>query len=47
VAAMKKKRPDRRTAKEKLEIVLKAAALTDDELGAFLRREGLHEAQIE
>ena len=47
VASMKKKRPDRRTAEEKLEIVLKAAALTDDDLGAFLRREGLHEAQLE
>jgi len=36
-----------RTAEEKLQIVLKAAALSDDELGAFLRREGLHEAQLE
>jgi transposase-like protein len=47
VASMKKKRSHRRTAEEKLEVVLKAAALTDDELGAFLRREGLHEAQLE
>ncbi len=36
-----------RTAAEKFEIVLKAAALSDDELGAFLRREGIHEAQLE
>ncbi len=52
VAAMKKKHnarknPARRTAEEKLEVVMKAAALSDDELGAFLRREGLHEAQLE
>ena len=36
-----------RTAEEKLQIVLKAAALSDEELGAFLRREGVHEAQLE
>ena len=36
-----------RKAEEKLQIVLKAAALSDDELGAFLRREGLHEARLE
>ena len=36
-----------RTAEEKLQIVLKAAALSDDELGAFLRREGIHEVQLE
>jgi transposase-like protein len=52
VAAMKKKHasrksPHRRTAEEKLEVVMKAAALSDDDLGAFLRREGLHEAQLE
>jgi transposase len=53
MAAMKKKPSSRRssprgrTAAEKFEIVLKAAALSEDELGAFLRREGIHEAQIE
>ena len=36
-----------RTAAEKFDIVLKANALSDDELGAFLRREGIHEAQLE
>ena len=36
-----------RTAEEKLQIVLKAAALSDDDLGAFLRGEGIHEAQLE
>jgi transposase-like protein len=54
VASMSKKKPSSRksssrgrTAEEKLQIVLKAAALSDDELGAFLRREGLHEVQLE
>ena len=37
----------RRTAEEKLQVVMKAAALSDEELGAFLRVEGLHEAQLE
>jgi len=52
VADMKKKHSARkgsrrRTAQEKLQVVMKAAALSDDELGAFLRREGLHESQLE
>ena len=54
VASMKKKQPSSRksssrgrTAEEKFQIVLKAAALSDDDLGAFLRREGIHEAQLE
>lgn len=52
VTAMKKKHSARkgsrgRSAREKLEIVMKAAALPDDELGAFLRRKGLHETQLE
>ena len=53
MASMKKKpssgksSPRGRTAAEKFKIVLKAAALSDDELGAFLRREGIHEAQLE
>lgn len=32
---------------EKVRIVMEAAALSDDQLGAFLRREGLHEADLE
>ena len=36
-----------RTAEEKLRIVLEAASLSDEELGAFLRREGIHEATLE
>ena len=39
-------RPRRWTAEEKLQVVLEAASLSDKELGAFLRRRGLHEAQL-
>jgi transposase len=35
-----------RTAEEKLRLVLAAAACTPEELGALLRREGLHEADL-
>jgi hypothetical protein len=35
-----------RTAQEKLRIVHEASQLDDGKLGAFLRREGLHEAQL-
>jgi len=38
--------PGRWTAEEKLRVVLEASVLTGEELGAFLRREGLHEAQL-
>jgi len=52
VAFMKKKHAAhkgsrRRTAEEKLQLVIRAAALSDEDLGAFLRTEGLHEAQLE
>lgn len=36
-----------RSAGEKIRIVMAAAALGPDELGAFLRREGVHEAELE
>lgn len=36
-----------RTAQEKLRLVLEASQLRDEELGEFLRREGVHEAQLE
>lgn len=39
-------RPQDWTPQEKLRVVLEAAALDDESLGAFLRREGLHEAQL-
>ena len=36
-----------RTPEEKVRIVMSAAALKSDELGEFLRREGVHEAELE
>jgi transposase len=55
VDPMTKKRPsDRvvqvgstRSVDEKIRIVMAAAAQGPDELGAFLRREGVHEAELE
>ena len=38
--------PRRWTAEEKLRVVAEAATVAEDELGAFLRREGIHEAQL-
>jgi transposase len=38
--------PKSRTPEEKLRLVLSAAALEGDELGAFLRREGIHEVEL-
>jgi transposase-like protein len=38
--------PRRWTAEEKLQVVLEAASLSGEALGAFLRRRGLHEAQL-
>ena len=40
------RRPQDWTADEKLRAVVEAASLSEEELGAFLRREGLHEAQL-
>ena len=42
-----KKKTQRWTSSEKLRIVLAASQVEDDELGAFLRREGVHEHQLE
>ena len=39
--------PQKWTSSDKLRIVLGASQLGDDELGAFLRREGVHEQQLE
>ena len=36
----------RRTADDKLRLVMESAALTGEALGEFLRREGVHEAQL-
>ncbi len=41
------RRPDDRTPQEKLQLILEASLLTDEELGAFLREKGLHESQLE
>lgn len=43
----KSKRPGDWTAPEKLQVVLEAEGLSDEELGAFLRRKGLHQAHLE
>ena len=40
-------RPEDLPAVEKLRLVKEAAELLEEELGAFLRRHGLHEAQLE
>jgi transposase len=56
VSPMTKERPsdrlvpassEARSASEKVRIVMAAAALGPDELGAFLRREGIHAAGLE
>jgi transposase-like protein len=41
------KRPQDWSAEEKLKVVVEASGLSDEELGEFLRRNGLHEAQLE
>ncbi|KYF76834.1 hypothetical protein BE18_39465 [Sorangium cellulosum] len=40
------RRPEDWTPEQKLRAVTEAAALSERELGEFLRREGLHEAQL-
>ena len=42
-----RKSPRQWTAEEKLRAVVQAASLSEEELGAFLRREGLHAADLE
>ena len=41
------RRSARRTAQDKLRLLLEASALSEEELGAFLRREGVHVAELE
>ena len=43
---MSPKRPQDKSAEEKLKIVMEAETITEDQLGAFLRRNGIHEAQL-
>jgi len=40
------RRPEDWSAEERLRVVMEASQLKDEELGAFLRREGLHEATL-
>jgi transposase len=47
VNAMAPRRPEDWPAEEKLKTVLEAVGLSDEELGAFLRQKGLHEAHLE
>jgi transposase-like protein len=49
VATMKtkKKRPRDRSPEERLALLVKADALSEEELGAFLRREGLYQAHLD
>ena len=41
------RRPEDWSLEEKLQVLLEASALTDKELGAYLRRKGLHEATLQ
>jgi transposase len=47
MGATKSKRPQDWSAQEKLQAVLEAEGLSDEELGAYLRRRGLHRAHLE
>lgn len=40
------KNPVNRSAQEKLRLVMEASTLSEEELGEFLRRNGIHEAQL-
>ena len=41
-----KRRPQDWSAEEKLEVVMEAGRLSEEDIGEFLRRKGLHEAQL-
>ena len=41
------KRPNNWSPEEKLKVVMEAAALDDEQLGAFLRKKGLHKTHLE
>ena len=47
VSDMKKKRPHDRSAQERLDLLIEANALPEEELGAFLRRHGLHQVHLD
>ena len=42
-----KPHPKNRSAQDKLRLLIEAAGLGEAELGAFLRREGIHQADVE
>ena len=44
---MSNKTPNNWNPEEKLKLVLEAASLSDDQLGEFLRRKGLHETHLQ
>ena len=43
---MTPKRPQDKSAEEKLKIVMEAETVAEDQIGAFLRRNGIHEVQL-
>lgn len=43
---MSPKRPQDKSAEEKLKIVIEAESIPEEQLGAFLRSNGIHEAQL-
>lgn len=43
----KERRPKDRTPEEKFQLVLESSGLKDEELGEFLRKNGVHEAQLQ
>ncbi len=45
-AGKPRRRRKTRSPREKIRLVMKAAGLSDEDLGAFLREEGLHEADL-
>jgi transposase-like protein len=45
-AAVLQRRPQDWTAEQRLRAVMETASMTDAELGAYLRQEGLHEEQL-
>lgn len=47
VSAQTARRPEDWSPEERLRVVLEASQLGEEELGEFLRREGLHEATLE
>lgn len=47
VGTMKSKRPQDWSTEEKWQAVVEAEGLSDEELGAFLRRKGLHRVDLE